>query len=286
MRKNLMLSLLFGILIMGFIFLPAARADDSCWESTETNPGGSELISKVENPVHCVFDDDPSPYDTYESYPIWVYGRDFNVVAYTNIRVKIYVKAFFHIDFYYFGQKVGESENWGSAPYGMFKWNGDYIYGSETPVSVSWSVRIGGQTEDYSMSVSASYYPIPVSYYGEVNNEYGEVTGNWRYMGYLDSRYATPMPWQSAAQEFTALLRLHVIHSVAEDYYEGVPHSEAIGDLSITYVQALRFKLVFEFNGGFGGPFQDSHTHVMGNGVPSGEDINGIPLCIGDVTAP
>ena len=115
MRKNLMLSLLFGILIMGFIFLPAARADDSCWESTETNPGGSELISKVENPVHCVFDDDPSPYDTYESYPIWVYGRDFNVVAYTNIRVKIYVKAFFHIDFYYFGQKVGESENWGSA---------------------------------------------------------------------------------------------------------------------------------------------------------------------------
>ncbi|MFX1606748.1 MAG: hypothetical protein ACFFDD_12715 [Promethearchaeota archaeon] len=284
MKKRLVISVLFGILFLGLTFIPTVSADDSCWESTETSPSGYELISKVENPVHCVYDDDPDPLDTYEDYPIWVYGRFYNIRIYSNIRVKIYIQAFYHVETFRYGVPIGSSEYWADAPYGMFKWNGDYQYGSETPGSVSWSASIGGGNDNFQMSLSASYTPGVINHYYEENNEYGSDVGAWRYMGWIESEYNV-WPFGDAAQEFTSLLRLHIIHSVAEDYYEGKYWTN--GRYSrITYVEAFRFKLVFKFFGGAWGPLQDTHTHIMGNDIPSDEDVDGIPLCIGVMAIP
>lgn len=230
------------------------------WEST--NSGGK--VSKVKIQAHAVYADNDQGGVT--SFGVWVNG-------YTStddrITVKIYVSAKYHYqEINWRTMEFYETYYWDPIPSSCISWGGEYDYCASVPVTWRWSVGVSA----YGMSTSATFQENPTASYGAGSG----TSGDFRFLGWFRSSY-------SNGHEFSSLLKLHLINDEMKDWAQGT------SDLnwpieSMTTIEQIRVKLVFEYSYAFLWWYQTSttRTYIMGDGSPS-TDLNYIPIEVGTI---
>jgi len=266
MKKKIQLGLIIFLpflCIIGFCIYPVAAQAILHEAVEETSSGYGAYISRIDMQGDAVYEDESG----YTEYALWLNGKNgYDVMWFsTRILVYIYYTAYYKIQHILPHSYV--SYEWGTPPIDLMEWTGDWDYNQDH--SEVWQWEVGNQ-EKYCNGENWGGTSGSGSYYSTYSQD-----GGYRYLGWVKS--AKSGDWH----KFDALLRLHIDNAEAENWGNGVLYEEYPGGIWIEYIEQIKVKLVFKFQyEWFGWKTLSTHTHILGDGTPSG-DLSSIPLVLG-----